>query len=210
MVMKPGPWGEAIDAVVPEGAAARLVLPSPAGVPFTQELAARYALESHLVFACGRYEGIDARVAEDARARMPVDEVTIGDYVLAGGEPAVLVMIEAVCRLLPGVIGNAASAPDDSFGGGSGPMAGLLEGPAYTRPRVWREREVPPVLLSGDHAAIARWRRDAALRQTAANRPDLAERLARGRGETAGGLDSRDREVLSEAGFPFSGQDMAD
>jgi len=210
MVMKPEPWGEAIDAVVPAGAAVRLVLPSPAGVPFTQEMAARYALESHLVFACGRYEGIDARVAEEARARMPVDEVTIGDYVLAGGEPAVLVMIEAVCRLLPGVIGNADSAPDDSFGGGSGPMAGLLEGPAYTRPRVWRGREVPPVLLSGDHATIARWRRDAALRQTAANRPDLAARLARGHGAAASGLDSRDREVLSEAGFPFSGQDMAD
>jgi len=123
MVMKPEPWGEAIDAVVPASAAARLVLPSPAGVPFTQELAARYALESHLVFACGRYEGIDARVAEEARARMPVDEVTIGDYVLAGGEPAVLVMIEAVCRLLPGVIGNAGSAPDDSFGGGDGGCA---------------------------------------------------------------------------------------
>ncbi len=210
MVMKPEPWGEAIDAMVPASAAARLVLPSPAGVPFTQELAARYALESHLVFACGRYEGIDTRVAEEARARMPVDEVTIGDYVLAGGEPAVLVMIEAVCRLLPGVIGNADSAPDDSFGGGSGPMAGLLEGPAYTRPRVWRGREVPPVLLSGDHAAIARWRRDAALRQTVANRPDLAARLARGHGATVSGLDSRDREVLSEAGFPFSGQDMAD
>jgi tRNA (guanine37-N1)-methyltransferase len=210
MVMKPEPWGEAIDAVVPAGAAARLVVPSPAGVPFTQETAARYAAESHLIFACGRYEGIDARVVEEARTRMPVDEVTIGDYVLAGGEPAVLVMIEAVCRLLPGVIGNAASAPDDSFGGGSGPMAGLLEGPAYTRPRVWRGLEVPPVLLSGDHAAIARWRRDAALRQTAANRPDLAAKLARGHGAAAGGLDSRDREVLSEAGFPFSGQDMAD
>jgi tRNA (guanine37-N1)-methyltransferase len=210
MVMKPEPWGEAIDAVVPAGAAARLVLPSPAGVPFTQEMAARYALQGHLVFACGRYEGIDARVAEETRARMPVDEVTIGDYVLAGGEPAVLVMIEAVCRLLPGVIGNADSASDDSFGGGSGQMAGLLEGPAYTRPRVWRGREVPPVLLSGDHATIARWRRDAALRQTAANRPDLAARLARGQGAAAGGLNSRDREVLSEAGFPFSGQDMAD
>ena len=121
-----------------------------------------------------------------------------------------LVMIEAVCRLLPGVIGNADSAPDDSFGGGSGPMAGLVEGPAYTRPRVWRGREVPPVLLSGDHAAIARWRRDAALRRTAANRPDLAARLARGHGATVSGLDSRDRQVLSEAGFPFSGQDMAD
>jgi tRNA (guanine37-N1)-methyltransferase len=143
---------------------------------------------------------------------MPVDEVTIGDYVLAGGEPAVLVMTEAICRLLPGVMGNADSASDDSFGGGAGPMAGLVEGPAYTRPRVWRGREVPPVLLSGDHAAIARWRRDAALRRTAANRPDLAARLA---GPPAAAeapaeqLDAHDRQVLSDAGFPISGQDMA-
>jgi tRNA (guanine37-N1)-methyltransferase len=204
MVMRPEPWGEALDALVPPGQPARLVLPSPSGVPFTQQMAAQYALQSHLVFACGRYEGIDARVAEEARARMAVDEVTIGDYVLAGGEPAVLVITEAVCRLLPGVIGNAGSASDDSFGGGSGPMAGLVEGPAYTRPRVWHGRAVPPVLLSGDHAAIARWRRDAALRRTAANRPDLAARLA------GAGLDSCDRQVLSEAGFPLSGQDMAD
>ena len=211
MVMRPEPWGEALDALVPPGQPARLVLPSPAGVAFTQATAARYAGEGHLVFACGRYEGIDARVAEEARARMAVDEVTIGDYVLAGGEPAVLVMIEAVCRLLPGVMGNAESAADDSFGGGSGPMAGLVEGPSYTRPRIWREREVPPVLLSGDHAAIARWRRDTALRRTAVNRPDLAARLAEGGSEDAvGGLDARDRQVLSEAGFPLSGQDMAD
>ncbi len=217
MVMRPEPWGEAIDALVTAGQAARLVLPSPSGVPFTQEMAAEYAKVSHLVFACGRYEGIDARVAEEARTRMAVDEVTIGDYVLAGGEPAVLVMTEAVCRLLPGVIGNAGSASDDSFGGGGGPMTGLLEGPAYTRPRVWRGRPVPPVLLSGDHAAIARWRRDAALRRTAANRPDLAARLVGGHQGVAGtadaaaaDLDRRDRQVLSEAGFPFSGQDMAD
>ncbi len=213
MVMKPEPWGEALDALIPAGEPARLVLPSPAGIPFTQEMAARYARESHLVFACGRYEGIDARVAEEARARMPVDEVTIGDYVLAGGEPAVLVMTEAICRLLPGVMGNADSASDDSFGGGAGPMAGLVEGPGYTRPRVWRGREVPPVLLSGDHAAIARWRRDAALRWTAANRPDLAAKLATGDPGTAGGpsgqLDEHDRQVLSEAGFPISGRDMA-
>ena len=217
MVMRPEPWGEALDALVPVGQTARLVLPSPAGVPFTQETAAAYARESHLVFGCGRYEGIDARVAAEARSRMPVDEVTIGDYVLAGGEPAVLVMTEAICRLLPGVIGNAESAADDSFGGGSGPMAGLVEGSAYTRPRVWRGREVPPVLLSGDHAAIARWRRDAALRRTAANRPDLAARLAAGHpGGQAGAaespaaeLDERDRQVLSDAGFPFSGQGMA-
>jgi tRNA (guanine37-N1)-methyltransferase len=217
MVMRPEPWGEALDALVPAGQAARLVVPSPSGVPFTQEMAAEYARESHLVFACGRYEGIDARVAEEARTRMSVDEVTIGDYVLAGGEPAVLVMTEAVCRLVPGVIGNADSASDDSFGGGGGPMAGLLEGPVYTRPRVWRGRAVPPVLLSGDHAAVARWRRDAALRRTAVNRPDLAARLAGGNQETPGapdaapaGLDPRDRQVISEGGFPLSGQDMAD
>jgi tRNA (guanine37-N1)-methyltransferase len=212
--MRPEPWGEALDAVVPAASTARLVLPSPAGKPFTQQVAAQYAGESHLVFCCGRYEGIDARVAEEARARMTVDEVSIGDYVLAGGEPAVLVIIEAVCRLLPGVLGNAESASDDSFGGGTGPMAGLVEGPAYTRPRVWRGRSVPPVLLSGDHAAILRWRRDAALRLTAANRPDLAARLAAGLpgaepGAAALPLDARDRQVLSEAGFPPSGEDMA-
>ena len=202
MVMKPEPWGEVLDAVVPAGGRARLVVPTPAGVPFSQAMAVGYAAESHLIFACGRYEGIDARVVDDARTRMTVDEVSIGDYVLAGGEPAVLVMTEAICRLLPGVLGNAESAADDSFGGGTGPMAGLVEGPAYTRPRVWRDLEVPQILLSGDHAAVARWRRDSALRRTDRNRPDL---IARG----AGGLDARDREVLSEAGFPVSGQDVA-
>jgi tRNA (guanine37-N1)-methyltransferase len=202
MVMKAEPWGEALDAVVPAGQDARLVVPTPAGIPFTQALAAQYAAQSHLVFACGRYEGMDARVVEYARTQMSVDEVSIGDYVLAGGEAAALVMTEAICRLLPGVIGNAESASDDSFGAGSGPMAGLVEGPAYTRPRVWRDREVPPVLLSGDHAAIARWRRDCALRRTGQNRPDLAARLS-------GGLDKRDREVLSEVGFPFSAEDVA-
>jgi len=221
MVMKPEPWGEALDAVLAAAGPARLVVPSPSGMPFTQQMAAGYAREPRLIFACGRYEGIDARVVEDARARMPVDEVSIGDYVLAGGEPAVLVMTEAIGRLLPGVIGNARSAADDSFGGGDGPMAGLIEGPVYTRPRVWRGREVPPVLLSGDHAAIARWRRDCALRTTAANRPDLAARLAAGQavaaaaggGDAAQGggaaLDARDRELLFEAGFPVSGEDVA-
>jgi len=206
MVMTPGPWGEALDSVLASsgggGSPVRLVLPSPSGVPFTQERAAAYAGEPWLIFACGRYEGIDARVAADARTRMPVDEVSIGDYVLAGGEPAVLVMVEAIARLLPGVMGNAWSAADDSFGGGSGPMAGLLEGPVYTRPPVWRGQEVPPVLLSGDHGAIARWRRDQALRVTAASRPDLAARLGPD-------LDKRDREVLFAAGFPVSGEDVA-
>jgi len=217
MVMKPEPWGEALDAVVPAAGPARLVVPSPSGTPFTQRTAAEYALEPRLIFACGRYEGIDARVITDARARMPVDEVSIGDYVLAGGEPAVLVMTEAIGRLLPGVLGNAQSAADDSFGGGAGPMAGLIEGPVYTRPRVWRGHEVPEVLLSGDHAAIARWRRDCALRVTAANRPDLAARLAAGPVTAAGSaaqpaaeaLDARDRELLFGAGFPVSGEDVA-
>jgi tRNA (guanine37-N1)-methyltransferase len=181
-------------------------------VPFTQDMAVRYAAEPWLVFACGRYEGIDARVMDAMRARMPVDEVSIGDYVLAGGEAAALVMLEAVGRLLPGVLGNACSAEDDSFGW-TGDMRGLLEGPVYTRPRVWREREVPEVLLSGHHAAIMRWRRDMALRRTAANRPDLIRALR--------DLDKRDRQVLAEEGFPVgqadacparfpvSGEDMA-
>jgi tRNA (guanine37-N1)-methyltransferase len=230
MVMKPEPWGEALDAVASMGAGPGadplLVIPTPTGVPFTQRDAARYAAEPWLIFACGRYEGIDGRVADDARSRMRVEEVSIGDYVLAGGEPAVLVMAEAIGRLLPGVLGNAESAADDSFGfgGGSsgGPMAGLVEGPAYTRPRVWRDREVPAVLLSGDHRAIARWRRDSALRRTAQNRPDLAARLVASRlladrAAAAGGeateeppqLDDHDRAVLAEAGFPVSGEDVA-
>jgi tRNA (guanine37-N1)-methyltransferase len=174
------------------------------GAPFTQDIAASYAAEPRLVFACGRYEGIDGRVVEAMRDRMPVDEVSIGDYVLAGGEAAALVIIEAVGRLLPGVLGNASSAGDDSFGGDGDPggaMRGLLEGPVYTRPRAWREREVPEVLLSGHHAAIARWRRDMALRRTAAHRPDLLAALR--------DLDRRDREVLAEAGFPVSAEDMA-
>jgi tRNA (guanine37-N1)-methyltransferase len=212
MVMKPEPWGQALDAIVGPGERARLIVPTPAGIPFTQALAARYAAEPWLVFACGRYEGIDARVAADARSRMDVDEVSIGDYVLPGGEAAVLVMAETVCRLLPGVLGNAQSAPDDSFGGGDGggTMAGLVEGPAYTRPRVWRGQEVPPVLLSGDHGAVARWRRDGALRRTAENRPDLAKRLLEAEAAQSGGeLSAHDREVLAEAGFPVSRQDMA-
>jgi tRNA (guanine37-N1)-methyltransferase len=214
MVMRPDVWGDALDEILAGGPGATLVVPTPSGVPFTQDLAAVYAAQPRLVFACGRYEGIDGRVAEEMRARMPVDEVSLGDYVLAGGEAAVLVMAEAIGRLLPGVLGNACSAGDDSFGGEGDPaMRGLLEGPVYTRPRTWRGREVPEVLLSGNHAAIARWRRDTALRRTAAHRRDLIAAL--------GDLDSRDRQVLAEAGFgaaeedssapgfPVSGEDMA-
>jgi len=208
MVMKPDVWGAALDDVLPDtdpGSAARLVVPTPSGAPFTQEMAAAYAGERHLVFACGRYEGIDSRVVADARARMPVDEVSIGDYVLAGGEAAVVVIVEAVCRLLPGVLGNEQSHADDSFGATGGAMSGLLEGPVYTRPRTWREHAVPDVLLSGNHAAIARWQRDEALRRTAATRPDLIRRLAAGQD----GLDKRDRQVLAEAGFPVDEENMA-
>ncbi|MCW2666544.1 MAG: tRNA ((37)-N1)-methyltransferase TrmD [Frankiales bacterium] len=191
MVMKPEPWGQALDAVVASGGPApapRLVVPTPAGRPFTQDLAAELATEPWLAFACGRYEGIDARFVADARRRMVVDEVSLGDYVLAGGEVAVLVVVEAVGRLLPGVLGNARSHAEDSF------SDGLLEGDAYTRPPVWRDLEVPPVLLSGDHAVIARWRRDEALRRTAARRPELLAALAHR-------LDARDRAALAAAGF---------
>jgi tRNA (guanine37-N1)-methyltransferase len=206
MVMKPDVWGDALDAVLAAAEAPpRLVVPTPSGTPFTQEMAASYAGERHLIFACGRYEGIDSRVVADARTRMPVDEVSIGDYVLAGGEAAVVVIVEAVCRLLPGVLGNEQSHADDSFGGAGGAMSGLLEGPVFTRPRTWREREVPDVLLSGNHRAIARWQRDEALRRTAASRPDLIRRLAL----AADGLDKRDRQVLADAGFPVDAQNMA-
>jgi tRNA (guanine37-N1)-methyltransferase len=206
MVMKPDVWGDALEAVLAGAdAAARLVVPTPSGTPFTQEMAASYAGERHLVFACGRYEGIDSRVVAEARTRMAVDEVSIGDYVLAGGEAAVVVIVEAVCRLLPGVLGNEQSHSDDSFGGTGGAMSGLLEGPVYTRPRTWRELDVPDVLLSGNHRAIARWQRDEALRRTAASRTDLIRRLA----AAADGLDKRDRQVLADAGFPVDAEDMA-
>lgn len=216
MVMRPEPWGDALDALLgvqekhaQPGADARpaaspqLIIPTPSGEIFTQAIAAELAEVEHLVFACGRYEGIDARVVDYATTLVPVRELSIGDYVLAGGEPAVLVMVEAICRLLPGVLGNTESARDDSFGAGVGPMHGLVEGPAYTRPRVWRGLEVPDVLLSGNHGAIARWRRDEALRRTARARPDLAARLPRA------ALGARDRQVLSEAGFAVTGEDVA-
>ncbi|NKY98524.1 tRNA (guanosine(37)-N1)-methyltransferase TrmD [Nocardiopsis alborubida] len=189
MVMKPEPWGEALDEVVGEGPA-RLILPTPSGRPFRQADAERLAKEERLVFGCGRYEGIDSRVAADAAERMPVEEVSIGDYVLNGGESATLVMVEAITRLLPGVLGNTESAVQDSFA--SGGMENLVEGAVYTKPASWRGREVPPVLLSGNHGAVDRWRRDQALRKTARNRPDLVEALP----EEA--LDRRDREVLAE------------
>ncbi len=220
MVMKPTVWGPALDDVAAlSGPAATvrrlesaqphvpsdavdigeahadgdnrpvLVVPTPAGAPFNQDTAERWAAEERLVFACGRYEGIDQRVFDDAATRYRVEEVSLGDYVLIGGEVAVLVMAEAVVRLIPGVLGNRRSHEEDSF------QDGLLEGPSYTKPRIWREREVPEVLLSGDHAKVDRWRRDQALVRTAATRPELIEALQR-----EGALDDRDRSVLDALG----------
>jgi tRNA (guanine37-N1)-methyltransferase len=168
MVMKAPVWGEALDETCsPE---TLLVVPTPAGVPFRQADAQRWSTEAHLVFACGRYEGIDQRVVDDAARRMRVEEVSIGDYVLPGGESAALVMIEAVVRLLPEVLGNPASHQDDSH---SVQNSGLLEGPSFTRPATWRGLDVPPVLMSGDHAKVAAWRREQSLQRTRERRPDL-------------------------------------
>jgi len=168
MVMRPEPWGRALDEVA--GPDTVLVIPTPSGQPFTQDLADNLAGESHLVFACGRYEGIDGRVVEDARRRMRVVETSLGDYVLNGGEVAVLAIIEAVVRLVPGVIGNPDSLVAESH---AREHEALLEGPSYTRPAVWRDLAVPEELLSGDHARIATWRRTAALERTRERRPDL-------------------------------------
>ncbi|MDM4762907.1 tRNA (guanosine(37)-N1)-methyltransferase TrmD [Galbitalea sp. SE-J8] len=165
MVMRPEPWGEALDAVLTD--AAVVIVPSPAGTRFTQALARELAAESHLVFACGRYEGIDQRVIDDASTRARVLEVSLGDYVLNGGEVAAMAIIEAVGRLVPGVIGNPASLDEESH------EDGLLEYPSYTKPALWRGREVPPVLLSGNHGAIASWRREQQLERTRRVRPDL-------------------------------------
>jgi tRNA (guanine37-N1)-methyltransferase len=166
MVMKPGPWGEALDDVLTDGAT--LVVPTPSGAPFDQATARELATRDHLVFACGRYEGIDQRVVDHYAQRCEVREISIGDYVLNGGEVAALVVVEAVARLLPGFMGNAASLDEESH------EDGLLEYPVYTKPSEWRGHDVPPVLLGGDHGAIAQWRHEQAVRRTAQRRPDLA------------------------------------
>ena len=165
MVMKPEPWGEAIDTVAQDDSV--LVVPSPAGEPFTQAMAREFATAPQLVFACGRYEGIDQRVFDHFSTRMRVRAVSLGDYVLNGGEVAALAMIEAVARLVPGVVGNPESLVEESH------EDGLLEYPSYTKPQEWRGLEVPPVLLSGNHAAIAAWRHEQQLERTRAVRPDL-------------------------------------
>ncbi len=181
MVMKPEPWYAALEQVVDSGAPGtkpRIVVPTPSGRLLTQAMVEDLAAEPWLAIACGRYEGIDRRVID----RWADDEVSLGDYVLAGGEVAALVLVEAVTRLLPGVVGNAESVADDSH------TTGLLEGPVYTRPASYDGRDVPAVLLSGDHGAIARWRRDEALRRTARLRPDLFAQVE---------LDERDRAALA-------------
>ncbi|WP_116948238.1 tRNA (guanosine(37)-N1)-methyltransferase TrmD [Jiangella endophytica] len=202
MVMKPDVWGAALDDVIGSGSAGRvprLLVPTPSGRPFTQDVAHELAAEPWLVFACGRYEGIDARLVEDAASRMPVTELSLGDYVLNGGEVAALVVVEAVARLLPGVVGNPESLVEESHG-----ADGLLEYPVYTKPPTWRGLDVPEVLLSGHHGNVARWRRDQALRRTAERRPDLVARL------DPSVLDARDREILDQAGFPVPPPSVAD
>jgi tRNA (guanine37-N1)-methyltransferase len=225
MVMKPEPWAEALETVLEEGRGALrsaadapalpaetqpepestrseeswqtsiplLLIPSPSGRRFTQQMARELAAEPWLVFACGRYEGIDERVYEHAATRMPVQPVSLGDYVLNGGEVAVMAIVEAVARLIPGVIGNAESLVEESH------EDGLLEYPVYTKPASWQGRDVPPVLMSGHHAQIERWRRDERLRRTARRRPDLIGVL------DPADLDKKDRAVLAEEGWELTG-----
>jgi len=170
MVMMPQPWGEALDELVPLDAVPTLILPTPSGRLFTQSLAAELAEQDWLLFGCGRYEGIDARVAEHAATRMRVIEVSLGDYVLNGGEVAALAIVEAIVRLIPGVLGNPESLAEESHGDD---LDGLLEYPMYTKPAQWRGLEVPPVLLSGHHEQVAAWRAEQSRQRTAERRPDL-------------------------------------
>ncbi|MBS1905378.1 MAG: tRNA (guanosine(37)-N1)-methyltransferase TrmD [Actinobacteria bacterium] len=180
MVMKPEPWGLALDQIAarsadttsvaePVEARPTIIFPSPAGEVFRQSTARELADREHLVFGCGRYEGIDERVFEEAASLGEVRLISLGDYVLNGGEVAVMAMIEAIGRLIPGVVGNPESLVEESH------EDGLLEYPSYTKPSVWRDREVPPILLSGNHAAIAAWRREQQLERTRRRRPDLLD-----------------------------------
>ncbi|CAN7416895.1 tRNA (guanosine(37)-N1)-methyltransferase TrmD [Arthrobacter sp. LjRoot14] len=194
MVMKAEPWAQALSSVAGArgGDAARkpvLIVPSPAGERFTQALAHELAEEDQLVFACGRYEGIDERVIEWAEEHFIVRPMSLGDYVLNGGEVAVLAMTEAIVRLLPGVVGNPESLVEESH------SDGLLEYPVYTKPSSWRDREVPPVLLSGNHGKIAQWRRHQQYRRTAERRPDLLAEF------DAGNLPRADRTALGDLGY---------
>jgi tRNA (guanine37-N1)-methyltransferase len=194
MVMRPEPWSQALDATGP----GTLIVPSPVGRPFTQADAHEFAGLDHLIFACGRYEGIDQRVLDDASSRMPVREVSLGDYVLFGGEVAVIVIMEAVTRLLPGVLGNADSLTEESH------AAGLLEAPVYTKPASWHGHDVPEILRSGDHGRIARWRRAQSLLRTAGRRPDMMAAYPPAL------LDKTDRQTLSDGGFRIPGSGVAE
>lgn len=170
MVMKPEPWGDTLDAILADPESSQrpvLIVPSPAGEPFTQAVAKEFSREEQLIFACGRYEGIDQRVSDHFATRMTVRPISLGDYVLNGGEVASLAMIEAIGRLIPGMVGNPDSLVEESH------EDGLLEYPSYTKPAVWRDLEVPEVLLSGNHAAIAAWRHEQQLERTKLIRPDL-------------------------------------
>ena len=169
MLMKPEPWGEAFDELLGVNRPT-VIFTSPAGKPFSQEFAQELSGREHLVFACGRYEGIDQRVVDYAETVADVHEISIGDYVLNGGEVAAVAMIEAIARLIPGVIGNYESLAEESHN------EGLLEAPSYTKPQTWRELEVPEVLLSGHHAQIEKWRKEQALERTQQNRPDLLDK----------------------------------
>ena len=211
MVMKPEPWAQALTAVAAArtegshgagtagdagaagepGAASKpvLIVPSPAGERFTQATAHQLAEEDQLVFACGRYEGIDERVLEWAADHFTVRPMSLGDYVLNGGEVAVLAMVEAIGRLLPGVVGNPESLVEESH------SDGLLEYPVYTKPSSWRDRDVPAVLLSGNHGKIAQWRRHEQYRRTAERRPDLLEEF------DAGKLPRADRTAFADLGY---------
>ena len=205
MVMKAEPWGLALDEVLAasplkvatEDAAEAdtrplLIVPSPAGAVFDQAMAYELAEEKHIVFAPARYEGIDERVLDWAQESFRVMPVSLGDYVLYGGEVAVMAMIEAITRLIPGAMGNPASLEEESHTGG------LLEYPVYTKPAVWRDREVPEVLLSGNHGAIARWRRDRQIERTLERRPDLLEAYP------VEQWDKKDRRFLAERGVHFA------
>lgn len=171
MVMRPEPWGDALDAVVSSAdAVPRLIVPTPSGATFRQTDAARFATYDWLVFACGRYEGIDQRVVDHAASQLVVEEISVGDFVLNGGEVATLAIIEAVVRLLPGFMGNPASLTEESHGADR-----LLEYPVYTKPVSWRGLDVPEVLLSGHHGRIAAWRHQQSRERTRQRRPDLLE-----------------------------------
>ena len=196
MVMRPDVWGRALDELLADGPA-RLVVPTPSGEPFTQRHAESWAGQERLIVACGRYEGIDARVVERYRDRVPVTELSLGDYVLGGGEVAALVVVEAVARLLPGVVGNPASLVEESHG-----ADGLLEYPVYTKPASWEGLDVPEVLLSGHHGRVERWRRDQALERTARRRPDLLAGL------DVATLDKHDRQTLGVLGWVVVGNHL--